>query len=170
MKPLSVIFLLFSCVIAGLSGAILYNYVTLHAAKKQLSALEADMVTYNKLMAEQEQKERAEVDRRQVRPSKMISSGSSLLTEKQHYLAQIIAKIQQNWVVDDTMRGNECRINIKLSPDGSVAGTKVLGGDYGLCMSSINAVKKSGSFPMSKDPAVYDLLKDITVILKPELR
>jgi colicin import membrane protein len=90
-----------------------------------------------------------------------------ILPEKQRYLALIVAKLQQNWFVDDSMRGKECRINIKLAPDGKVTSTTPLGGDYNLCMSAINAVKKAGNFPMSKDPAVYDALKDITKSLKP---
>ncbi len=102
--------------------------------------------------------------------ARRAAKAGQILTEKQRYLALIVAKIQQNWFVDDTMRGKECRINIKLAPDGAVAGTKVLGGDYDLCMSAINAVKKAGNFPMSKDPDVYDALKDITTILQPELR
>jgi colicin import membrane protein len=100
------------------------------------------------------------------------SSGaaSPILSEKQHYLALIIAKIQQNWFVDDTMRGKECRINMKLAPDGSVTSVTPVGGDYNLCMSSLKAIKKAGNFPMSKNPLVYDALKDLTPILRPELR
>ncbi len=116
------------------------------------------------------------VSLQQLRASKLAEEANArraanpILYEKQRYLALIVAKIQQNWFVDDTMRGKKCRINIKLAPDGAVAGTKVLGGDHNLCMSAINAIKKAGNFPMSKDPDVYDALKDITTILQPELR
>jgi colicin import membrane protein len=93
-----------------------------------------------------------------------------ILPEKQRYLALIVAKLQQNWFVDDSMRGKECRINIKLAPDGKVTSTTPLGGDYNLCMSAVRAVENAGNFPMSKDPDVYDALKDITPTLRPELR
>lgn len=97
-------------------------------------------------------------------------AANPILHEKQRYLAQIIAKIQKNWFVDDTMRGKECRLNMKLAPDGSLTQTTVLAGDYNLCLSAIEAVKKAGKFPMSSDPVVYDALKDLTTILRPELR
>lgn len=93
-----------------------------------------------------------------------------VLTEKQRYLAKIIAKIQQNWVVDDTMRGKECRLNMKLAPDGSLTQITVLEGDYNLCLSAIAAIKKAGKFPMSSDPVIYDALRDLTTILRPEPR
>jgi len=101
-------------------------------------------------------------------PKRVLSS--QIITEKQRYLALIVAKLQQNWFVDDTMRGKECRINIKLAPDGKVISTTPLGGDYNLCMSAVAAVEKAGNFPMSEDPDVYDALKDITPTLRPELR
>ena len=59
---------------------------------------------------------------------------------------------------------------MKLAPDGALTSTAVLSGDHNLCISAINAIKNAGNFPMSKDPAVYDALKDITIILQPELR
>lgn len=102
--------------------------------------------------------------------ARRAAKAGQILTEKQHYLALIIAKIQQNWFVDDTMRGKECRINMKLAPDGSVTSSSPVGGDYNLCMSAVNAIKKAGKFTMSSDPLVYDALKDLTMILRPELR
>ncbi|WP_233007193.1 cell envelope integrity protein TolA [Rheinheimera faecalis] len=182
MKPISVALLLFACVIAGLSGAILYNYATLNAAKKHLELLEADLQQHNRIVAEAERKEKAEMQRRQVNPSPLLFAPSiseddearraanPVLHEKQRYLALIVAKIQQNWFVDDSMRGKECRINIKLAPDGAATSITPLGGDYNLCMSAVRAIEKAGNFPMSKDPAVYDALKDITTILQPQLQ
>ncbi|WP_337843175.1 cell envelope integrity protein TolA [Rheinheimera sp.] len=92
------------------------------------------------------------------------------LTEKQRYLAMIVAQIQQHWFVDDAMRGKECRVNMKLSPQGYIQSVSVLDGDVRLCNSAIKAIASSGPFPMSKDPEVYEALKDLTPILKPELR
>jgi colicin import membrane protein len=182
MKPISFVFLLFSCVIAGLSGAILYNFATLNACKEQLRSLEADLKHYNRLVAEAEQREKLEMQRRQVNPSPLLfasqlseqdearRAANPVLYEKHRYLAQIIAKIQQNWFVDDTMRGKECRLNLKLAPDGALVSMTTLGGDHDLCMSAVAAIKKAGKFPMSSDPVVYDALKDLTTILRPELR
>lgn len=102
--------------------------------------------------------------------ARRAAKGSQILTEKQRYLALIVAKLQQNWFVDDTMRGKECKLNIKFAPDGSVTKTTVLDGDYNLCMTAVAAVENAGNFPMSSDPDVYDALKDITPTLRPELR
>lgn len=102
--------------------------------------------------------------------ARRAAKAGQIRTEKQRYLALIVAKLQQNWFVDDSMRGKECRINIKLAPDGAATSVTPLGGDYNLCMSAVRAIEKAGNFPMSKDPAVYDALKDITTILQPELR
>ena len=95
---------------------------------------------------------------------------SSFFSEKQRYLANIVMKLQKNWLVDDTMRGKECKLNIKLARDGTVTSTTPLGGDYNLCMSAVRAVENSGNFSMPKDPDVYDALKDLTMTLRPELR
>ena len=102
--------------------------------------------------------------------ARRAAKAGQILTEKQRYLAMIVAKIQQNWFVDDTMRGKECRVNIRLASNGFVTATTVLGGDRALCESAIRAVQKAGNFPMSPDPDVYDALKDITPTLRPELR
>lgn len=92
------------------------------------------------------------------------------LSQKQRYLALIIAQIQRNWFVDDSMRGKECRVNIQLRPDGSLASASVLDGHYNLCVSALSAIKKGSPYPMSTDPDVYHALKNLTTILRPELR
>lgn len=102
--------------------------------------------------------------------ARRAAKAGQILTEKQRYLAMIVARIQQNWFVDDSMRGKECRVNIRLAPNGFVISSTVLGGDRALCESAMRAIQKAGNFPMSPDPDVYDALKDITPILRPELR
>lgn len=97
-------------------------------------------------------------------------SAQTVLSEKQRYLASIVAKIQQNWFVDESMRGKECRVNMKLRPDGSLSSATVLGGDYNLCVSALAAIEKGSPYPMSSNPDIYEALKDITTILQPELR
>jgi len=113
----------------------------------------------------QEQME-AEADARRA------AKAGQILTEKQRYLSMIVAKIQQNWLVDDTMRGKECNVNIRLAANGFLIAAKVLDGDRALCDSAMRAIQKAavGNFPMSPDPDVYDALKDLTPILRPELR
>jgi TolA C-terminal len=168
LKPTSVVLLLFACVVAGLSGAILYNYLSLNLAKAQLVQLEANSALHDKLINEPYLQERAEVERRQVKPSQMIASDSSHLTEKHKYLRLIIAKIQQNWFVDDSMRGKECKVNIRLQTYGALESATVIDGDYNLCAAAMLAINKSAPFSMPSDPVLYDQLKNLTFTLQPE--
>jgi colicin import membrane protein len=98
------------------------------------------------------------------------ASSSKVLTEKERYLAMIVERIKQNWLVDDTMRGKECRVRLRLASSGFVTSFEVLGGDAGICQAATFAVDRAGRFPMSEDPDVYDALKDLTITLKPELK
>jgi colicin import membrane protein len=82
----------------------------------------------------------------------------------------IVERIKQNWLVDDTMRGKECRVRLRLAASGFVTSFEVLGGDAGICQAATFAVDRAGRFPMSEDPDVYDALNDLTITLKPELK
>lgn len=98
------------------------------------------------------------------------ASSSKVLTEKERYLAMIVERIKQNWLVDDTMRGKECRVRLRLAPSGLVTSFEVLGGDAAICQAATFAVDRAGNFPMSENLDVYDALKDLTITLKPELK
>ncbi|KOO56930.1 hypothetical protein WH43_17590 [Rheinheimera sp. KL1] len=170
MKPIAIFLLIFACMVAGFSGAILYNYFSLNTAQAQLVQLHANAALHDKLINEPYQQERAEVERRQVSPFKMISLDSPDLTERQKYLMLIMSKIRDNWIVDDSMRGKECRVNIQFQSDGALASVSVLDGDYNLCVSGLSAIQKGSPYPMSTDPHVYDSLKNITTTLSPQIR
>lgn len=168
MKWYTIIFLLVACVIAGLLGALLYNYTSLSIAQKQLAELEANALVLKELN-EPLEREIQEVKRKQVIPS--IPIEAKLPTgERQIYMAKIIGKIQQNWLVDDSMRGKECRLTMMFNPDGSLLSTFIVSGDKDLCNSALTAVKKGSPYPMSSDPEVYNSLKILTPTLRPELR
>jgi colicin import membrane protein len=95
-------------------------------------------------------------------------SSSKVLSEKERYLAMIVERIKQNWLTDDTMRGKECRVRLQLASSGFVTGFEVLGGDPAICQAATFAVDRAGRFPMSEDLDVYDALKDLKLILRPE--
>lgn len=97
-------------------------------------------------------------------------SPKTVLSEKQRYLALIVAKIQRYWFIDDSMRGKACRVNITLAPDGTVTSVTLLGGHRYLCLSVVDAINNGSPYPMSPDPHVYDALKNITSIFEPALR
>jgi colicin import membrane protein len=102
------------------------------------------------------------------------SMSEAQLKERQRYLSLVISTIQKNWFVSDQMRGKECKINLKLSPEGSVNSLTVLEGDKGLCESAVYAVQRevreSGKFPVSSEPRVYDTTKDLTLTLRPQFQ
>ncbi|WP_419571976.1 cell envelope integrity protein TolA [Rheinheimera sp.] len=152
--------------------------------QQELEKKEKEKAAKEKAAKEKAEKEKAEKEKRErdaaeemmqeqmeaEAEARRAAKAGQILTEKQRYLAMIVAKIQQNWFVDDTMRGKECRVNIRLAPNGFVISSTVLDGDRALCESAMRAIQKAGNFPMSPDPDVYDALKDLTPILKPELR
>ncbi len=86
-----------------------------------------------------------------------------VLTEQGKYTALIKSTITQNWIVDDSMNGKSCRVNIKLSPSGFVKQVKVLGGDSRVCLAAERAILRAGDLPMSSEADVYEKLKDITI-------
>lgn len=89
-------------------------------------------------------------------------------TEVQRYTALIRGAIQQNLLVDESMRGKSCRINIRLASNGFVTSVGVLNGDKGVCDATVRAVNKAGTLPVSADPDVYNQLKDINLTVSPE--
>lgn len=90
-------------------------------------------------------------------------------TEVQRYTALIRDAIQRNLLVDESMRGKSCRINIRLASNGFVTNVGVLSGDKTVCDATVRAVNRAGTLPVSADPDVYNQLKDINLTVSPEL-
>ncbi|HSG52195.1 MAG TPA: cell envelope integrity protein TolA [Rheinheimera sp.] len=89
-------------------------------------------------------------------------------TEVQRYTALIRDAIQRNLLVDESMRGKSCRINIRLASNGFVTRVGVVNGDNVVCDAAVRAVNRAGTLPMSADPDVYNQLKDINLTVIPE--
>lgn len=113
-----------------------------------------------RVLAEQLQAEQAQ--RRQVRQQQV-------LTEVQKYQALITQTIQRNLIVDDSMAGRSCRLNIRLASNGLVISVSVLNGDPILCRAAESAVFKAVTLPVSEEPDVYQKLKDINLTVEPDL-
>ncbi|MCC2616101.1 cell envelope integrity protein TolA [Aestuariibacter halophilus] len=122
-----------------------------------------------------EARERAEQER--IMQEKMAQERAAqaqrrqryVLSEKDKYRALIYQAISSRLLMDDSMRGKSCRVNIKLATTGFVVQVKVLGGDPYVCRATENAILKAGKLPMSSEPDVYQELKDINVTFKPDL-
>lgn len=100
---------------------------------------------------------------RQQRRNKQV------LSEVQKYTALIKQTIQRNLIVDDSMKGRSCRLNIRLASNGLVIKVAILAGDPILCRAAQNAVLKSDTLPVSQEADVYQQLRDINLTVEPEL-
>lgn len=92
-----------------------------------------------------------------------------VLSEVEKYKALISQTIQRNLVIDQSMQGKSCRVNIRLAQDGFVISTSVLGGDSIVCRAARAAISKAGRLPVSTDINVYNQMKDINLKVSPEL-
>ncbi|MDN4503677.1 cell envelope integrity protein TolA [Alteromonadaceae bacterium BrNp21-10] len=128
--------------------------------KKRDEKAAKDKAEQERFMEEQLQSEMAE---RQKRRSAQV------LTEVQKYQSLIRSTIQRNLIVDDSMNGKKCRLNIRLASNGLVTQVKILGGDKIVCEAAHRAVFKSDTLPVSSEPDVYEQLRDINLTVEPEL-
>lgn len=110
-----------------------------------------------------EEQLQAEQTARQKRRNKVV------LSEVGKYQALIKQTIQRNLIVDDSLKGKSCRLNIKLASNGLVTKVTVLEGNEILCRAAQSAVLKSDTLPVSSEPDVYQKLKDINLTVEPEL-
>lgn len=123
----------------------------------------------------QEQREREEQQRimeeqiRAEREAQAQRRKKVVLTEVQKYTVLIQQAIQRNLIVDEAFKGKTCRINIRLASNGLVIKADVLNGDPALCRAAKSAVFKTDTLPVSKEPDVYQELKDINLTVSPEL-
>ena len=115
-----------------------------------------------RMMREQLEAERAAAQ--SARRSKQV------LTEVQKYTGLIKSKIIQNWIIDDTMRGKSCRLNIQLASNGLILKVDELGGDPTVCRTSRAAVLKAETLPVSKDPEVFKEFRNFNLTMSPEVK
>ncbi|KID58632.1 membrane protein TolA [Pseudoalteromonas luteoviolacea] len=105
----------------------------------------------------QEQAARAKVRQQQV------------LGEVDKYKALIMQRIQSNLLIDEKMKGKQCRLNIRLGFNGLVTQANSLGGDKLVCEAALRAVRMADTLPVSKDKDVFEQLKNINLTIKPNL-
>jgi colicin import membrane protein len=149
------------------------------AAKAAEQKRKAEQEAAEKAAAERarqaaEAKERAEQERAmQEQMAKEAQARSAArarqaATEVQRYTALIRDAVQRNLLVDESMRGRSCRINIRLASNGFVTSVGVISGDKTVCDAAVRAVNRAGTLPVSPDPDVYNQLKDINLTVSPE--
>ncbi|MBB1344015.1 cell envelope integrity protein TolA, partial [Pseudoalteromonas sp. SR45-6] len=89
-------------------------------------------------------------------------------TEVDKYKALIMARIQQNLLIDEKMKNQQCRVNIRLGFNGLVTQVTSLGGDKLVCEAALRAVRMADTLPVSKDKDVFEQLKNINLTIKPQ--
>lgn len=91
-----------------------------------------------------------------------------MMDEISRYRSLIQATIQRHLIVQEGMRGKSCVVNIRLAEDGFVTQVQRISGDPVVCRQTETAIYKSKRLPISEDPSVYDQMKNINIIVKPE--
>ena len=150
------------------------------AEQKALKEAEAERIKKEKeakLKKEREEKEAAEQAIREQMMQEQLAQEQSarnkvrqkyVLTETQKYTALIMGKIQQYLIVDDSMKGQSCNLNVKLAFSGLVTSVNIMSGDNKVCKAAERAVLKAETLPVSKEPDVYQELKDISLTVEPK--
>ncbi len=139
--------------------------------------------------AEAERKRQAEIAKRKAEEAKQKALAEQLLqeqlameqaartrarqqqalTEVEKYKAMIMGRIQQNLLIDEKMKGKQCKLNLKLAFNGLVTSVTPQGGDKLVCEAALRAVRMTDRLPVSKDPMVFEQLKNINLTIKPEI-
>ncbi|TMP08956.1 cell envelope integrity protein TolA [Pseudoalteromonas sp. S3178] len=123
------------------------------AERKRQQAMQEQML--------QEQLAKEQAARSKIRQQQVVS-------EVDKYRALIMARIQQNLLIDEKMKNQQCRVNIRLGFNGLVTQVKSLGGDKLVCEAALRAVRMADTLPVSKDKDVFEQLKNINLTIKPE--
>ncbi|WP_372762137.1 cell envelope integrity protein TolA [Pseudoalteromonas sp.] len=153
-----------------------------NAAKAAAAKRKAEEEALKKAEAERKQREaEAERKREQALQEQMLQEQlaqeqaarnkirqQQVLSEVDKYRALIMARIQQNLLIDEKMKNQQCRVNIRLGFNGLVTQVKSLGGDKLVCEAALRAVRMADTLPVSKDRDVFDQLKNINLTIKPE--
>ncbi|WAJ71207.1 cell envelope integrity protein TolA [Catenovulum adriaticum] len=123
---------------------------------------------------EQEAREQAEMQRlleeqmAQEQAARDKQRRRQVLSEKDKYVALIRSAIQSNLYTDPSLTGTSCKLNIRLANNGFVTSVKTLSGNAQTCQAAEKAVYKTNQLPVSPDPDVTSLLRDINLTVAPE--
>tara|TARA_B100001094_G_C18187632_1_gene804918 strand:+ start:599 stop:1525 length:927 start_codon:yes stop_codon:yes gene_type:complete len=88
--------------------------------------------------------------------------------EISRYRAMIQSTIKRNLILQESMRGKECVVQLDLAEDGFVTRIKRLSGNAVVCRQAEAAIHKSRRLPVSPNPLVYSEMKNINLTIKPE--
>lgn len=91
-----------------------------------------------------------------------------VMTEVQRYTSMIVATISRHVQQEESMRGKSCKVWVRLAKDGFVTSSRIVDGDPVLCRATQAAIQKVQRLPISSEPDVYEKLKELNIIYRPE--
>ncbi|WP_025673016.1 cell envelope integrity protein TolA [Salinivibrio socompensis] len=93
--------------------------------------------------------------------------GQFVEDEVARYGAIFEQMIQQRLIVDDGLSGQECVVNMRLSPTGLLLNVEQKAGNTRLCRATKTAVASVSQFPMPDDGDIIAKLRDIELTVRP---
>lgn len=142
------------------------------AAKKAEEERKAKEEAERKRKAEEEARRRQEQELADALAAEQAALSATrnrqVMSEVDRYRAMITATIQRNLVVDESMRGKVCKVKVRLAKDGFVTNSQIIEGDPVVCRAAKAAINKAGRLPVSQEPDVYQLMKEINLEVRPE--
>lgn len=148
------------------------------AARKAEQARKQQEAEAKRLAAEQQQREleaRQKAERERQLQQQLAEEArqrdraraQQVQGEVAKYSALIRQTIQRSWNIDESMRGKECELEIKVASSGFVISVDSGRGDGVVCQSARAAVLKVGTLPVSPDPEVFKQMSTIKIKMAP---
>ena len=128
-----------------------------------------------KRKADAEKKRKADAERKKQREREMQAQIDAemnavqeqhVLSELQKYVALIKNKISRNWIIGN--QSGNCVLEVKLATGGFVIDVREVGGLPAICRSAKAAVYKADPLPVSKDPKVFNRMRNLRLDLDPQ--
>src|SRR5690554_1855078 len=144
-------------------------------AERKRKEEEARKAEEERKRREAEARERAERERQiqedleREAQQRSAARQQQIATETERYKGLIRQTIQRNWITDDSMRGKECVLDIRLAASGFVISVSQGSGDAVVCQSARNAILKTNTLPVPKDPEVFKEFENFALKVAPEL-
>ncbi|WP_144214041.1 cell envelope integrity protein TolA [Shewanella donghaensis] len=142
------------------------------AAKKREDDRKRKEEAERKRKAEDAERQRQENEMAEAMAAEQVAlsatRGRQVVSEVNKYTAMITSAIQRRLIVDESMRGKSCVVNVRLAKDGFVTSSKTLSGDPVVCRAAKTAINKAGRLPVSSEADVYEKMKEINLTVSPE--
>lgn len=145
------------------------------AAKEAKAKAEKEKARLAQLERERKEQEAALSDifsgLEQESQSNSVARNRFVTDEVGRYGAIYKQMIQDALLLEDSYRGKQCQVSLRLlgtSSSAIVSDVKTISGDNRLCAATKRAIAKVGSFPLPSDQSVVDKLKNIKLTVAPE--